>query len=431
VNLLQRTKQGIISDNIKIAAGTENHSVELLIDKILKGTAVIPANKNRQTRPTAIGEGLSTKVNANIGTSHDVSDTSLEIAKLEAAVKAGADAVMDLSSGPSVMNTMETLIKNCPVPFGTVPLYEITVKTQEKYGSFVEAKVDDFFDAIINQAELGVDFMTIHSGVNLKTLESLVKSDRLMDIVSRGGALTVAWMLHNEAENPFYEHFDRLLEIMADYDITMSLGDGMRPGSIIDASDKAQFHELSVLGDLVLVCRNADVQVIVEGPGHVPLNEIKMNIALEKNMCHRAPFYVLGPLVTDIAPGYDHITAAIGGAIAASAGADFLCYVTPSEHLSLPDLEDVKEGVIASKIAAHAADIAKNIPGAKDRDYKMSQARKALDWDKQVDLAIDPVKAKHYLSKKPKEEKACTMCGPYCAMKLISDYLGKEVKCGV
>lgn len=431
MNLLHQIKTGLIPDSLKIVADSENHGLESLIKKIENGKVVVPANKQRNITPVAVGEGLRTKINANIGTSQDESDISFEMTKLKTAVEAGADAIMDLSTGPGVTNTMKTLIKSCPVPFGTVPIYEVVVNAQEKYESFVKASVDDFFDAIINQAKLGVDFMTIHAGVNLKTLDSLVESKRLMDIVSRGGALTVAWMLHNNSENPFYKHFDRLLEIMAQYDVTMSLGDGMRPGSIIDAGDKAQLNELSVLGGLVPVCRDAGVQVIVEGPGHVPINEIQYNIKIEKEICHEAPFYVLGPLVTDIAPGYDHITAAIGGAIAGAAGADFLCYVTPSEHLSLPDIDDVREGVIASKIAAHAADIAKNIPGAKERDYMMSKARKSLDWDKQIELCIDPLKAKRYLSKKPNDEKACTMCGPYCAMKIISEHLGKNVMCEV
>lgn len=429
MNLLQKIMQGKIPNNLIEAANYEKTNPEILANKIAAGTIVLPSNNNRNSKPVAIGEDLKTKVNANIGISQDTNDVDFELKKMSIAIEAGADTIMDLSCGPGVTDTLKTLINSCPVPFGTVPIYQVIVNAQEKYGSFIEAKAEDFINVVKDQAELGVDFMTIHAGVNRQTLETLVKTGRLMDVVSRGGAMTVAWMLHNEKENPYYEHFDDLLAIMTQHDVTMSLGDGMRPGSIIDAGDKIQLHELSILGELVQVCRNSDVQVIVEGPGHVPLDEIKINVTMEKEICKGAPFYVLGPLVTDIAPGYDHITAAIGGAIAGGAGADFLCYVTPSEHLSLPDIDDVREGVIASKIAAHAADIAKNVEGAKDKDYKLSKARKALDWDKQIELAIDPIKARKYLDKKPRYEKACTMCGPYCAMKIISENLGKRVEC--
>ncbi len=427
MNLLQQVKRGQIPKTLKEVAVKESIDPELLAFRISSGNIVIPQNKKRKhIKAVGIGEGLSTKVNANIGTSETHDDVDYELKKLKAAEAAGADAIMDLSTGPSLNKTRKKILEKATVPIGTVPIYQAAVKSKEEHNKILAMSADDMFDVVERQAEEGVDFMTIHCGVTRKSIDALQRSGRIMDVVSRGGAFTVGWMLEHDKENPYYEDFDRLLDICRQYDVTLSLGDGMRPGALADASDEAQFSELTILGELVHRCREAGVQSIVEGPGHMPIDQIEANIKIQKQLTDGAPFYVLGPLVTDVAPGYDHITAAIGGAIAASAGADFLCYVTPTEHLALPKVADVKEGVIASRIAAHAADIAKKVPNASDWDLQMSQARKKLDWTNQIKHSIDPEKTKKFAKDKPKDIDACSMCGSLCSMKLISQYLDTE-----
>ncbi|MDP3012601.1 MAG: phosphomethylpyrimidine synthase ThiC, partial [Candidatus Subteraquimicrobiales bacterium] len=367
--------------------------------------------------------------NANIGTSVDYPFLDKELKKLEVAIRAGADTVMDLSTGGDLNLIRREILRGSSVPVGTVPVYQASCEAKDNQNPIVGMDVEGIFKAIELHAKDGVDFMTLHCGVNLKALEALINEKRVCDVVSRGGAILTGWMLHNQKENPLYEYFDRVLEIAKKHDVTISLGDGMRPGSLIDASDRAQIQELLTLGELSNICRENQVQVIVEGPGHMPYDQIEANVKLEKLICKGAPFYVLGPLVTDIALGYDHIAAAIGGTLAAISGADFLCYVTPREHLGLPTSEDVKEGVIASRIAAHAADIVKGVPGALKQDIQISKARKALNWKKQFSLALDPEKAEQaYKERKVEGEETCTMCGDFCAMKIISQYLNTELK---
>jgi len=400
------------------------------IQELLKaGHAVIPANINHKLqKPCVIGKGLKTKVNANIGTSTERSKLKEELEKLKIAVACGADAVMDLSVGGDLRRIRKVIIDNSPIPVGTVPIYEIAVGAQKKYNDFLKFDPDDIWDVLENQAKSGVDFFTIHAGVTRKSLAALKTKKRIMGVVSRGGAILASWISRNKKENPFFEQFDRVLDIAYKYDVTLSLGDGLRPGSILDATDPAQIAELKILGQLAQQARKRNVQVMIEGPGHVPLDQIKKNIELEKKYCHGAPFYVLGPLVTDVAPGYDHITGAIGGALAASFGADFLCYVTPAEHLRLPSLDDVKEGVIASRIAGHAGDIVKGVKGALDWDKSISQARSKRDWKKQIKLSMDPHKAENYrLSSQPKLSDVCTMCGKYCSIKVMED-CGKKLR---
>lgn len=427
MNLLQSIKLGQVPKAIKEVSLKEGIDAELLAFKASSGNVVIPQNVKRRHIPAVgIGEGLSTKVNANIGTSEINDSTEFELKKLDVAQKAGADTIMDLSTGLSLNKTRKQILAKSTVPLGTVPIYQTAVESQERHGSILKMSADDMFRTVEEQAEEGVDFMTIHCGVNRKSIQALIRSQRVMDVVSRGGAFTVGWILEHDKENPYYEQFDRLLDICRKYDVTLSLGDGMRPGALADASDEAQFSELSILGELVHRCREAGVQAIVEGPGHMPLDQIETNIKIQKHLTDGAPFYVLGPLVTDVAPGYDHITAAIGGAIAASAGADFLCYVTPKEHLGLPDEEDVRQGVIASRIAAHAADVAKKIPKSGEWDLQMSRARKQLDWQTQIKYSIDPEKTQEFSKERPKDLDACTMCGSLCSMKLISQYLGQS-----
>jgi len=418
---LEYAKNNIVTPLAKRIALLEDKTPDFILKGIKEGRIVIPRNKKHVIKnPTAIGQGLRTKINANIGTSTDKSQISDELNKLNVAVKYGADTIMDLSVGGNLKKIRGQILAYSPVPVGTVPIYEIAVNAQEIKGNFLKFTIDDILAVLESQAKEGVDFFTIHSGVTQKNLDILKKHKRILDIVSRGGAMLASWISCNKKENPFYEHFDRILDIAYDYDVTLSLGDGLRPGSILDATDKAQIAELKTLGDLAIRARKRNIQVMIEGPGHVPINQIERNVLLEKKLCLGAPFYVLGPLVTDIAAGYDHISSAIGGAIAASYGADFLCYVTPSEHLRHPSVEDVKEGVIAYKIAAHAADIAKGIKSALDWDRKMSHARRMRDWKKQIALSIDPDKAKHYrASSKPKLLDVCTMCGRYCSIKLM------------
>ncbi|MBE0447074.1 MAG: phosphomethylpyrimidine synthase ThiC [Actinobacteria bacterium] len=428
--IIERLRKGEVPEAIDIVFKDEGVSKDQLVEGLLDGSIVIPKNANvSRTRVVGIGKGLRTKVNANIGTSEGYPFIDEELKKLEVAVKAGADTIMDLSTGGPLVEIRKEIVSRCPLPVGTVPIYQAAVKAKEAYGSIIDMTADDIFEVIEAQAAEGVDFMTVHSGITWRTLEALQQQGRITDIVSRGGAFTVGWMIHNSKENPLYEQYDRLLGIAQEYDITLSLGDGFRPGCIADASDRAQIQELLILGELVDRARVAEVQVMVEGPGHMPFDQIAANMRLEKEICKGAPFYVLGPLVTDIAPGYDHINAAIGGTMAAVSGADFLCYVTPREHLGLPDARDVHEGIIASRIAAHAADIVKGIRGAADWDIAMAKARKALDWNEQVRLAIDPERASTaYAERKVKDVDGCTMCGDFCAMKVVAEYLGTEAE---
>jgi len=422
MTLIELAKQNKTNDIIAQAAKDEGIEVSFLLEHIAKGEVVIPLNNiryNKNIKACAIGSGLRTKINANLGTSSEHSSISDEIEKLQAAIEAGADAVMDLSTGGDLERTRREIIENSTIPLGTVPIYEAAVAAYKKHGAVTRMDKDDIFKALENQAKDGVDFFTVHCGITKESLERLIKQERLIDIVSRGGAFLAEWMKKNKKENPLYEDFDEVLNIAKKYDITLSLGDGMRPGTIVDATDRPQIQELILLGELAMRAYDAGVQVMIEGPGHVPLNQIEANILLEKRLCNNRPFYVLGPLVTDVAPGYDHITSAIGGAIAAAAGADFLCYVTPSEHLGLPDIEDVYDGVIASRIAAHAADIAKGLKGAIDWDRKMSEARKKRDWALQEKLSIAP---KRFAKIRKKTNQAtkdnCTMCGEFCSMKI-------------
>ena len=380
---------------------------------------VIPKNVNSHAKACGIGEELKTKINANIGSSSKIDDLELEINKAKLAVEYGADAIMDLSTGSDLKLFRQKIMDAIDVIIGTVPIYEAGVVTLSKGKEIVDMDPDDIFKAIENQAREGVDFMTLHCGITKDLVSKLEKQKRMMGIVSRGGTFMASWIKHNKMENPLYENYDYLLELSYEYDITLSLGDGLRPGCLADASDIPQIQELVNLGGLVKRAQDADVQVMVEGPGHMPMNQIKANMEIQKTICHGAPFYVLGPLVTDLAPGYDHITSAIGGAIAASSGANFLCYVTPAEHLSLPSLEDVKEGVIASKIAAEAADVARGLPQSWMRERQMAKARKEFDWKKQFDLAFDKSKPRTYRDKcELDDDEMCAMCGEYCAVKI-------------
>jgi len=424
MGLIEKIKAGEIPEEVVIVAEKEQMEVDELLEKVISGVAVIPKNKDHCISPVGVGAGLRIKVNANLGTAEDYADLDEELKKLSVAIKAGADAVMDLSTGGNLNRTRKAILEESTVPVGTVPIYQAAIESKEKYGNIVQMTADDIFTAIEQQAMDGVDFITVHCGVNLKALEALESSRRVTNVVSRGGAFLLGWMLHNQKENPLYAQFDRLLDIAREHDLTLSLGDGMRPGCLADASDSAQFQELITLGELVEAARSQDVQVMVEGPGHVPFDQIEANVRMEKSICKGAPFYVLGPLVTDVAPGYDHISCAIGATYAGVSGADFICYVTPREHLGLPTAEDVRDGVIAARIAAHAADVVKGIPGAKEWDLEMAKARRELDWDRQIVLAIDSEKAeKAYKERKKKEEDVCTMCGEFCALKLVSEYL--------
>jgi len=426
--LLEELGLGLVPPVLEKLAADESLDVEEIMRALLDGTAVLPYNvARRMDKPCIVGGCSRTKVNANIGTSSDYTGIDDELVKLRAAVEAGADAVMDLSTGGPIDRVRDAVVANSPVPVGSVPIYQAAVRAQDEKGSIVAMTPDDMFRAIDDHCASGIDFITVHCGVTGKVLEALKANPRVADIVSRGGAFLAGWILHHGKENPLYAEFDRLLDIARKYEVTLSLGDGLRPGCIEDASDAAQVAELVVLGELVKRCREAGVQCMVEGPGHIPLHQVEANIRMAKGITRGAPFYVLGPLVTDVAAGYDHIAAAIGGAIAAMAGADFLCYVTPREHLGLPTADDVREGVIVTRIAGHAADIARGIPGARDWDLRMSRARKALNWEEQLELALDPAKARRLFGERQVEgEKACTMCGDFCAMRFVSDYLGRE-----
>jgi len=422
---VELARNGIVSPQVKRVAEKEGLQVDFILQGLIDGTIVIPANPNHKNLiPCGIGKGLSTKVNANIGTSSDLCDLDVELRKLQSAIDSGSDTVMDLSTGGDISAIRRAIIASSTVPIGTVPIYQAGIEAIGKHGTIVNMTVDEIFAVIEEQAKDGVDFMTVHCGVTQVSVARLKKQGRTTGIVSRGGAFHTGWMLHNEEENPLYQYYDRLLGLAHKYDFALSLGDGLRPGSIADATDRAQIEELIIQGELVKRAREAGIQAFVEGPGHLTLEQIASNVQLEKSLCQGAPFYVLGPLVTDISAGYDHISGAIGGAIAAAAGADFLCYVTPTEHLSLPDVEDVKQGVIASRIAAHVGDIVKGAKGAREWDEKMSRARKNLDWRAQTELSLDPELSRRIHNKIPTIEKTCSMCGKYCALALVEKYLG-------
>lgn len=421
---IEMARKGNITDEFIEVSRIESILEENLMKDIAEGRSVIVRNIKHAVRPLGIGKGMRVKVNANIGTSKDRVSIDEEIEKLNALVRYGSDAVMDLSTGGPIREIRKTLIQKSPIPIGTVPIYEAMVMASEKYGRIADMTIDDLFGVIERHAEEGIDFITVHSGLTMKAVERLRDEGRILDIVSRGGAFLLEWMVYNERENPLYEYYDRLLEIAKRYDLTLSLGDGLRPGCLADATDRAQVEELLTLGELHDQALKMGVQTIIEGPGHVPLNQVELNIKIQKEICKGAPFYVLGPLVTDIAMGYDHIAAAIGGAIAGAAGADFLCYVTPSEHIRLPDIEDVIEGVIALKIAAHAADIARSIPSAIEKDRNMALCRKRLDWEGQIALSFNPEKVRRLRAEiPPTEEEVCSMCGEFCAIRTVEKAL--------
>lgn len=424
---MEAARKGIITDEMKIVAEKENISVDYLREKMAEGKIIIPANKNHKNiHPEAVGEGLRTKINVNLGISKDCKSFEVEMEKVETALNMGVEAIMDLSSYGKTREFRQLLIEKSPAMIGTVPVYD-AIGFYDKELSDITS--EEFLDVVRKHAEDGVDFVTIHAGINRDTMEVFKRNPRLNHIVSRGGSLSYAWMELTGNENPFYEYYDELLDICAEHDVTLSLGDACRPGSIHDATDASQIKELMVLGELTKRAWEKNVQVMIEGPGHMALNEIEANMLLEKKLCHGAPFYVLGPIVTDVAPGYDHITSAIGGALAASHGADFLCYVTPAEHLRLPNLDDMKEGIVAAKIAAHAGDIAKGVSGARDWDNKMSAARQKLDWEGMFELALEPEKPRRYRKEStPEHEDTCTMCGKMCSMRNMNKVMeGKDL----
>lgn len=423
MTLIDYLKSGKIPDEIKYVAKKENRSVDYIKDGMLAGRIVIPKNRNHTFPAKGIGEGLSTKINANIGTSELSCNLKVELEKLQLCVKYGADSVMDLSTGGNLELIRNKLLEESPVMFGTVPIYSVVTRLIAENKEVYDFDSDDLLGEIELQAKAGVDFMTLHCGITQEIVNQIdntqEEDSRLISIVSRGGSLIKKWISVHKSENPLYKDFGKILEICREYDVTVSLGDGLRPGSSYDSTDSMQISELINLGKLVQMCRKANVQVMVEGPGHVPLNHIEANVRIQKQLCKNAPFYVLGPLVTDIAPGYDHITGAIGGAVAAWFGADFLCYVTPAEHLTLPDTDDVVEGVISSKIAAHSADIAKNIPFALKQDNIISRAREKFDWETIYDNSINPEKArKRRMHSESAKEDYCNMCGKLCAIKI-------------
>lgn len=422
---MDAAKKGFLTEEMKIAAEKDKVDPVEMMNKIARGSVIIPCNKNHKNiYPAAVGEGLSTKINVNLGISKDCPDINSEFIKVEKALELEVDAIMDLSCWGKTREFRRRLINEAGCMIGTVPMYDVVGNRQK---ALKELRKEDFLAVVREHAEDGVDFVTIHAGLNRKTAERIKNNKRLTNIVSRGGSLLFAWMEMTGEENPFYEFFDDFLEIMVEYDVTLSLGDGCRPGCLNDAGDAAQIEELITLGELTKRAWEKNVQVMVEGPGHVALNEIQAQMELAKKLIHNAPFYVLGPLVTDIAPGYDHITSAIGGALAVTHGADFLCYVTPAEHLRLPDLDDMVEGIMAVRIAAHSGDIGRGKKHAIDRDHAMSRARADLDWNSMFDLALDPAKARAYrASSQPEAEDSCTMCGEMCAMKNMNSILNKE-----
>lgn len=423
---MEAARKGIVTKEIEAVAKKENISIEKLMQLMSEGKVIIPCNKlHKAISPNGLGSMLKTKINVNLGTSRDMTDIDMELAKVKSAVDMGAEAIMDLSSYGDTRKFRKMLTEKCPAMIGTVPIYDAVVYYHKP---LIEITTEEWLDIVRMHAEDGVDFMTIHCGINKETAHKFKKNKRLMNIVSRGGSIIFAWMEMTGKENPFYKHFQEILEICREYDITLSLGDACRPGCLSDATDASQIEELITLGELTKRAWEKDVQVMIEGPGHMPINQIAANMEIQKTLCYGAPFYVLGPIVTDVAPGYDHITSAIGGAIAASNGAAFLCYVTPAEHLCLPGVDDVKEGIIAARIAAHSADIAKGVTGAMDWDNKMSLARKKLDWEKMFELSIDPEKAKRYRElSKPEKEDTCSMCGNFCAVKNMNRILDGEI----
>ena len=422
---MDAAKRGIVTPEIETVARKENRPVEFIMERVAKGTIAIPANINHKSLSAeAVGDGTRVKININLGISGDCKDYEMELRKVRMAIDMGAESIMDLSNYGKTNTFRKQLIDMSPAMIGTVPMYD-AIGYLEK--DLLEITAKDFLRVVEAHAQEGVDFMTIHAGINRRAVEAFMREGRKMNIVSRGGSLLFAWMQMTGNENPFFEYYDDVLDILRRYDVTISLGDALRPGCIDDASDAGQISELIELGNLAKRAWDKDVQVMIEGPGHMAMNEIAANMQMEKRICHGAPFYVLGPLVTDIAPGYDHITSAIGGAIAAQAGANFLCYVTPAEHLALPTIEDVHTGVITSRIAAHAADLVRGVPGAREWDLEMAKARKVLDWNRQMELAIDPELAKKKRgARNPADEGACSMCGDYCAVEIINKYFHKE-----
>lgn len=425
---MDAAKRGIVTPEIETVAKKENRPVEFIMERVAKGTIAIPANINHKSLSAeAVGDGTRVKINVNLGISGDCKDYEMELRKVRMAIDMGAESIMDLSNYGKTNTFRKQLIDMSPAMIGTVPMYD-AIGYLEK--DLLEITAQDFLRVVEAHAREGVDFMTIHAGINRRAVEAFMREGRKMNIVSRGGSLLFAWMQMTGNENPFFEYYDDVLDILRRYDVTISLGDALRPGCIDDASDAGQISELIELGNLAKRAWDKDVQVMIEGPGHMAMNEIAANMQMEKRLCHGAPFYVLGPLVTDIAPGYDHITSAIGGAIAAQAGANFLCYVTPAEHLRLPDENDVREGIVASKIAAHAADIALGLPGARDRDNAMAEARHKLDWPAQFALALDPEKAQRFYEQVPPTERhTCSMCGKMCAVRTTNMILeGKKVE---
>ncbi|MDR0925680.1 MAG: phosphomethylpyrimidine synthase ThiC [Hungatella sp.] len=423
---MEAARKGILTKELTAVAEHEQWEPEKLRELVAEGKVAIPANKNHNClKPSGIGSMLRTKINVNLGTSRDLNDLDMELEKVKDAVLMGAESIMDLSSFGDTRKFRRKLTAECPAIIGTVPIYDAVVYYHKPLR---EITAKEWIRIVEMHAEDGVDFMTIHVGINKETARRFKEAKRMTNIVSRGGSIIFAWMEMTGEENPFYEHYDRILEICQKHDVTLSLGDACRPGCLEDASDISQIEELVTLGELTKRAWEKNVQVIIEGPGHMPLDQIAANMKIQQTICKGAPFYVLGPLVTDIAPGYDHITAAIGGAVAAAAGAAFLCYVTPAEHLKLPDGADVKEGIVAARIAAHAADIAKGIRGAREWDHKMSDARKRLDWEAMFQLSIDPEKARRYrAASKPEKEDTCSMCGNFCAMKNMNRILDGEI----
>ncbi|MBN2588067.1 MAG: phosphomethylpyrimidine synthase ThiC [Candidatus Fermentibacteraceae bacterium] len=417
--LIEAARRGHSHETAKRTAELEGVPLKLLIDGLADGTLVIPSNSSRRIqRPVAIGRGVTVKINANIGSSADRESAEDELEKLRVAVAYGAHTVMDLSTGPEWKSILERILRSSPVPLGTVPLYQVFGQAIRDGRDVADVNVDEIFSAVEDHCRMGVDYLTLHCGVTARAVSLLKSQGRKLGIVSRGGSLMAEWMEKNGRENPLFEHFERLVEILHEYDVTFSLGDGLRPGCLADASDQAQIEELISLGELQRISHDAGVQVMIEGPGHVPMHKIEENIRMQKSLCNNAPFYVLGPIVTDIAPGYDHITSAIGGAMAAWYGADFLCYVTPAEHLRLPDAEDVRIGVISARIAAHAADIARGTPGAMDPDDRMAEARDRFDWEAQYGLSMDPITARRERDEAlPSDSDVCSMCGHLCALK--------------
>ncbi|VVB61076.1 Phosphomethylpyrimidine synthase [uncultured archaeon] len=423
---ISEAKQGKITPQMKDVARCENTQVELVRKEVAAGQIVIPWNPIHTPVPLGIGKGLRVKVNANIGTSREHCSLKEEVEKARVAVDAGAHAVMDLSTGGDLNKIRRSLLKTVAVPFGTVPIYQVGIEAIEKRGSIVDMTEDDMFSMVESQAKQGVDFVVVHVGITKESVERLRKQKRLIPMVSRGGSFHMAWILHHDQENPFFKDFSSLLEIAKKYDVTLSLGDGMRSGALADSNDRAKFQELLIIGELVEKARKFGVQTMVEGPGHMPLSDIQSNIQVMKTVTKEAPYFVLGPLVTDIAPGYDHFVSGIGGAFAGFCGADFLCYVTPAEHLCLPDKNDVRDGVVATRIAAHAADLARGLD--RDIDRTFSAAREALDWKKMFELCIDPKKAKEYRAKRSpsQDTKACSMCGNLCALEMVEKYLTRK-----